>query len=61
VYNALAHNESQPFELIEWKMAEKFGWSLEYIESLPLSRIHEYLQIEDGWAKGMESLRKRNK
>jgi len=42
-------------------MAEKFGWTLEYINSLPLSRLCEYYQVEDGKAKGIAALAKRNK
>jgi hypothetical protein len=40
-------------------MAEKFGWTLDYIESLPLSRLHEYLRIEDGRAAAKRSIIKR--
>jgi hypothetical protein len=37
--------------LIIWNLAEKFGWTLEYIESLPITKIFEYLQIQEGKAK----------
>jgi len=40
-----------PFELSVWDMAEKFGWTLEYIESLSMSKFHEYYQIRDAKAK----------
>jgi len=40
-------------------MAERFGWTLEYIDSLPLSRLHEFIQIEDGKNHARESLEKR--
>ena len=35
-------------EQIRWKLAEKFGWTLEYIDSLPVATLHEYLQVQDG-------------
>jgi hypothetical protein len=38
-------------ELVEWTLAERMGWTLEYIDSLPLHRVHEWIQIEDGKAK----------
>jgi hypothetical protein len=38
----------EPIEVIRWKLAEKFGWTLEYIDSLPVAILHEYLQIQDG-------------
>jgi hypothetical protein len=40
----------QPFEVIRWQLAEKFGWTLEYIDGLSLDTLHEYLQIQDGLA-----------
>jgi hypothetical protein len=39
-------------------MAEKYGWTLEYVESLPLDRIHEYVNIQDGESKGLAKLSK---
>lgn len=41
-------------------MAERFGWTLEYVDNLPLAEIQMFLQIEDGKHKAAESLRKRN-
>ena len=35
-------------------MAERFGWTLEYIDSLPLSKLHEFMQIEDGKIKAAQ-------
>ena len=58
---ALAYGDAQPFELIEWTMAEKFGWTLEYINSLPLSKLCEFIQVEDGKTKAMNSITNRNK
>ena len=56
---ALAHGEAQPFEYIRWKMAERFGWTLEYIDELPLAEIQRFLQVEDGTIKAMNQ--KQNK
>jgi hypothetical protein len=40
-------------------MAEQFGWTLEYIENLPVSRLHEYQQVEDGRHKALHPPRGR--
>jgi hypothetical protein len=44
-----------PLEMLEWDLAEKFGWTLEYIENLSLARLYEYLQIQDGRAHARNS------
>jgi len=43
--------EPAPSELIVWTLAERFGWTLDYIDSLPLGRLSEYYQIADGRMK----------
>jgi len=43
--------ESAPMELLRWQMAERFGWTLEYIDSLLLRDLQEWLQIADAQAK----------
>lgn len=35
-------------------MAEKFGWTLDYIRSMSMNDITDYLQIEEGKAKARE-------
>jgi hypothetical protein len=40
-----------PPELDRWQMAEKFGWTLEYIDSLSIHDLHEFLQIAGARAK----------
>ena len=40
-------------------MAEHFHWTLEYVEALPLSRLHEWTQITDGRSKGIAEARRR--
>jgi hypothetical protein len=42
-------------------MAEKYGWTLKYIESLPISRIHEHILIQDGKNKALEELGRKRK
>jgi hypothetical protein len=32
------------------------GWTLEYIEALPLARLHELAQVDDGRNKARTSL-----
>lgn len=53
VYLHLKRGEPAPYELIVWEMAKEFGWTLEYIGSLPLARLHEYQQIIDGREKAL--------
>ena len=44
-----------PFEDFRWTLVEKTGWTLEYIRSLKVKDIHEYLQILDGREKAASS------
>ena len=44
---ALKVGAPAPPELLTWELAERFGWTFEYIESLSVERIHEYIQIKD--------------
>jgi len=37
-------------------MAERFGWTLEYIDSLPLGDIHEMMQVDDGRRSARKSI-----
>jgi len=32
-------------------MAERFGWTLEYIDALSLADFYEFLQVDEGRAK----------
>ena len=45
-----------PPEYFIWQLAERFGWTLEYIEAMPLARWHELIQVDDGKAKAKGSL-----
>jgi hypothetical protein len=41
-------------------LAEQYGWSLEYVDSLSLADMEEYFQIQDGTGKARSELRERN-
>lgn len=43
-----------PLELIRWDLAEQFGWTLDYIDSLSVDVLHEYMAIRDGRGKFQE-------
>lgn len=45
-----------PWEFYRWKVAERFGWTLEYVDSLKMEDLHEHFQIEDGISKANKSL-----
>jgi hypothetical protein len=47
VYLHLKMGAPAPPELFEWELAERYGWTFDYIESLPMQRVHEYIQIKD--------------
>lgn len=47
-----------PLAYTVWVLAERFGWSLEYAEGLPVSRIAELAQIDDARAKAGKSILK---
>jgi hypothetical protein len=37
-----------PWEFYRWKLAEQFGWTLEYIDGLSLADLHQWYQVRDG-------------
>ena len=43
--------------LNRWQLIKLTGWTDEYVESMPIGKILMYLEIEDGYIKGM--MRKR--
>ena len=47
-----------PLELVIWGLAERFGWTLDEIDRVPLARLHELDQIDDGRMKA-ESVRRK--
>jgi hypothetical protein len=42
---------SPALDLIRWSMAERFGWTLDYIDNLPLGEVYDFIRIEEGRAK----------
>lgn len=40
-----------PWELIRWTIAERFGWTLDAVDSLSMADYHELIQVDDGKAK----------
>ena len=44
---------------MRWELAERFGWTLEYIDALKLGDLHEYIQVVDGRGKASRSLMRR--
>ena len=46
-----------PLEYWRWELARAFGWTLEYIDSISLSDLFEYWQVEDGINKAAADAR----
>lgn len=40
-----------PLEMLRWQIAERFGWTLEYIDALSLDDLTQMIQIDDGLGK----------
>jgi len=36
---------------MKWKIIKLTGWTIDYIDALPIAKIYEFLQIEDGMTK----------
>jgi len=36
---------------MKWRVVKLTGWTLDYIDSLSIGRLYEFLQIEDGMTK----------
>jgi hypothetical protein len=52
--------DAQPTEYSRWNLAERFGWSLEYVDGMSLDNLHEFLQVQTGKEAASSSiLRKR--
>jgi hypothetical protein len=41
---------------LRWALAERFGWSLEYIDALTVADLHEFIQVMDGKAHANRSI-----
>jgi hypothetical protein len=47
VLKTVLYNAPAPYEYALWLMARQFGWTLEYIENLPVQRLLELSTIND--------------
>ena len=65
MYYALAHKENIPVEtasaLKRWMLIKLTGWTDEYIENLPIGKVQQLLDIEDGYKKAMAYINKTGK
>jgi hypothetical protein len=61
VYLALKFKKPPPFELVRWSMAERFGWTLDYIDSLSIDDLFEFYEVEEGRNKAMPQSKSRGK
>jgi hypothetical protein len=52
-------NEEEEWTWIRWSLAEKFGWTLEYIDNLSLGDIYDYYQLQDGRNKAAKSVNRK--
>jgi hypothetical protein len=50
---AVKYRKSPPFALVRWSMAERFGWTLDYIDSLSVEDLLEFYAVEEGKEKAM--------
>jgi hypothetical protein len=48
-------------EFWRWHLAEKFGWHLDYVDTLTMRDFHEYLQVTDGESKARGDARTQTK
>lgn len=44
-----------PSVATDWWLIERTGWTLEYVRSLPVGALKDYLQVLDGRAKADKS------
>ena len=51
IYTALRFGAIMPDEYWQWKLCMATGWSLEYVDALPLDKVHEWLQLLDAEVK----------
>jgi hypothetical protein len=61
VYLALVNDAPAPYQYIEVELAERFGWTLEYIENLSLQRVNDIFQTIDGRDKARAFKRRAKK
>lgn len=37
-----------PIQAVRWKIAERFGWTLEQVDALSLADLYELLEVIEG-------------
>lgn len=37
--------------IMKWRLIKLTGWTVEYVDSLPIAKLYEFHQIEDGFNK----------
>jgi hypothetical protein len=37
--------------LLEWRLVQETGWTLEYIRAMSVKDLHAYIQVKDGMTK----------
>ena len=44
-------SQEGPLAYLEWEIAQATGWTLEYIDALPVGRLREWQALKDARAK----------
>jgi hypothetical protein len=57
---ASAFGGSVPHDVLIWDIVEATGWTMEYIYSLPLETIYQWMSIRDGRSKAAGRKGKKN-
>ena len=47
----IAYGAPLPTEYLRWAMAERMGWTLEYVDNLDVADMHQGLAVWEGEAK----------
>lgn len=59
-YDQEGNNTYPPREYWRWYIAEKFGWTLDYVDSLSMQEMENFYQIEDGRGKANAQMRSKH-
>jgi hypothetical protein len=54
-------NYPPPLELMRWNLADRFHWTLDVIDALSMSDMHELVQVDDGKGKYKEQHGSKNR
>lgn len=50
-----------PWEYWRWEIIGETGWTLDYVDALPVGDFVEWLQVRDGRAKARRFLARKDK